>query len=103
MNLGMPLPAVRLDHRFGGGDGLMDFGGLVHANRGDITATALGADFPFDDDVIIREHKLDALEMRGVDARLETVFTFRPLHIGEGAKGGFERVFVGHKSSRVGV
>lgn len=82
MNLTMPLPAVRLDHRFGGGDGLMDFGGLVHADGRDVAATALGAHFAFDDDVIIRQHKLDALEMRRVDARLETVTAFRPFHIG---------------------
>ncbi len=93
----MPLAAMGLHDCVGGLDGLEDIGRLVDAHGRNVTPTALRADFAMRNDVMISEHELDTLEMRMVDARLETVFTLGPGHIGEGAQGGFEWVFVGHR------
>lgn len=74
----MPFAAVGLDHCFGDGYGLKDLRGLVHADGSDIAAAALGTDLTFNEDIVIRQHDLDALKMRRVDACFETVLSFRP-------------------------
>lgn len=94
---GMPLAAMGLHDRVRRLYGFEDIGGLVDADGGDITPAALLADLAMRNDVVIGEHELDALEMRMVNARLETVFALGPGHIREGAQGGFEWVFVRHR------
>jgi hypothetical protein len=69
----MPLAAMGFHDRVGGLHGFEDIGYLVDTDGRDVAPAALSAYLPMRNDVMIGEHELDALKMRVVNARLETV------------------------------